>query len=111
MNLRRVFSGSFAWSYFVAIYAFIFLVGGAALSAWRFRRQPEARHRVIGNVLIAVGALLPGIGGMATRFGHTEVLYVMELIGLILIAFGYRYNVDGGLRGAPARPVTAEAAG
>ena len=81
------------FSPFINTYAFIFLAGGAALSAWRFRKDPSARHRVVGNVFIAVGALLPGIGGMATRMGHTEVLYVMELIGLLLIWTGYRYNV------------------
>ena len=42
-----------------------------------------------------MGALLPGIGGAATRMGYTEVLYVMELIGLTLIWVGYRYNVQG----------------
>jgi hypothetical protein len=35
--------------------------------------------RVIANVLIAIGAILPGIGGTATRMGYTEVLYVTEL--------------------------------
>ncbi|WP_405284459.1 hypothetical protein V3331_02605 [Gaopeijia maritima] len=49
-----------------------------------------------------MGALLPGIGGMATRMGHTEVLYVMELIGLLLIWAGYRFNVKpGAVRGGP----------
>ena len=38
---------------------------------------------------------------MATRMGHTEVLYVMELIGLILIWIGYDYNVRPRARGAP----------
>jgi hypothetical protein len=49
----------------------------------------------VGNVLIAVGALLPGIGGAFTRFGYTEVLYVTELIGLCLVYAGYRFNVGG----------------
>ena len=40
--------------------------------------------------LIAIGALLPGIGGAFTRAGYVEVLYVGELIGLILIFRGYR---------------------
>jgi len=75
---------------FLNTYAFVLLVGGAALSAWRFSRKAATRHRFIGNVLIAVGALLPGIGGAATRFGHTEVLYVTELVGLVLIYAGYR---------------------
>ena len=81
------------FSPFVNIYAAIFLIGGAALSAWRYRSDPALRHRFIGNCWIALGALLPGIGGTATRMGHTEVLYVMELIGIILIWVGYTYNV------------------
>src|SRR5438270_149349 len=36
-----------------------------------------------------VGALLPGIGGTATRFGYVEVLYITELIGLVFIYVGY----------------------
>lgn len=81
------------FSPFINTYAFIFLVGGAVVSAWRFRVSQATYHRVIGNVLIAVGALLPGIGGTATRMGHVEVLYVTELLGIILIWFGYRWNV------------------
>lgn len=81
------------FSPFINIYAAIFLIGGAALSAWRYRSDPALRHRFIGNCWIAFGALLPGIGGTATRMGHTEVLYVMELIGIILIWLGYTYNV------------------
>jgi hypothetical protein len=92
------------FSPFINLYAAIFLIGGAALSAWRFRKDSSARHRFVGNVYIAVGALLPGIGGTATRFGHTEVLYVMELIGLLLIWTGYRYNVMPGAGGAPVTP-------
>jgi hypothetical protein len=45
------------------------------------------------NVLIATGAILPGIGGTATRMGYTEVLYVTELIGLVLTWAGYRLSV------------------
>jgi len=90
------------FSPFINLYAAIFLIGGAVLSAWRFRTDPTARHRFIGNCYIALGAILPGIGGTATRFGHTEVLYVMEFLGLILIWIGYRYNVLPGTRGAPA---------
>ncbi len=89
------------FSPFINLYAATFLIGGAILSAWRFRREPAARHRFLGNVFIALGALLPGIGGTATRFGHTEVLYVTEFLGLILIWIGYRYNVMPGVRGAP----------
>lgn len=82
-----------AFSPFINTYAFCFLVGGAAVSAWRYSRSLTTRNRFIGNVLISVGALLPGIGGTFTRFGYTEVLYVTEFIGLALIFAGYRYSI------------------
>jgi hypothetical protein len=91
----------------VNTYAAIFLIGGAVYSAMRFRRIPQLRHRFIGNVLIAVGALLPGIGGTATRMGHVEVLYVTEFLGLCLIWLGYRWNVR---EPSPVRAVDAMAA-
>jgi hypothetical protein len=78
---------------FINTYAALFLIGGAFLSAWRFRSDPDKHHRYVGNVLIAVGAILPGIGGTFTRFGHVEVLYVTEFVGLLLIFSGYRLNV------------------
>jgi len=88
-----------AWSWvrlfspFVNLYAVIFLIGGAVLSALRYSVNPATRHRMWANVLIAVGAILPGIGGSATRMGYTEVLYVTELLGLVLIWSGYRISV------------------
>lgn len=82
-----------AFSPFVNTYAVVFLIGGAILSAFRYSRNPATRHRVIANVLIATGAILPGIGGTATRMGHTEVLYVTELVGLLLTWMGYRMSV------------------
>lgn len=80
-----------AFSPFINTYAFIFLAGTAAWSAWRYRAREETRGRFIGNTLIALGALLPGIGGSFTRFGHTEVLYVTEFIGISLMFLGYRF--------------------
>lgn len=79
-----------AFSPFINLYAFVFLVGGAVRSAVQFWRNQETRLRAEGNALIAVGALLPGIGGSFTRFGYTEVLYVTEFLGIILIYLGYR---------------------
>jgi hypothetical protein len=93
-----------AFSPFINTYAFIFLVGGAARSAWRYAKSAETRNRFIGNVLISVGALLPGIGGTFTRFGYTEVLYVTEFIGLAMIFAGYRIVV-----GAPSSLLTNSA--
>jgi hypothetical protein len=81
------------FSPFINTYAVVFLVGGAIVSAMRYRRSAETYHRFIGNIAIAVGGILPGIGGTFTRFGHTEVLYVTELLGLLFIYAGYRLNV------------------
>ena len=89
-----------AWSWVrlfspvVNLYAVIFLIGGAILSAFRYSGNPATRHRVYANVLIAAGAILPGIGGTATRMGYVEVLYVTELVGLILTWSGYRMSVS-----------------
>ncbi|HEX6052144.1 MAG TPA: hypothetical protein VFZ21_22915 [Gemmatimonadaceae bacterium] len=80
------------FSPFINLYAVVFLVGGAVVSALRYRRDTETYYRFLGNVYIAAGGILPGIGGAFTRFGHTEVLYVTELLGLLLIFVGYRLN-------------------
>lgn len=77
----------------INLYAVVFLIGGAIWSAWKYWRQGGASSRVRGNVLIAIGAILPGIGGSFARAGVIEVLYVTELIGLLLIWAGYRVIV------------------
>ncbi len=91
----RLTGGVLAWSKvrlitpFVNIYAFIFLVGGAFYSAYKYSKEAIYRNRFLGNLFIAFGGLLPGIGGSFTKFGYTEVLYVTELMGIVLIYFGY----------------------
>jgi hypothetical protein len=72
------------------LYALVLLVGGAVWSAWKYWKVGNASSRVLGNIYIAVGALLPGIGGSFARAGAVEVLYVTELIGLLLIWAGFR---------------------
>ena len=99
------------FSPFINTYAFVFLVGLAIRSAWHFARKRETWHRVVGNVYIAVGGLLPGIGGTFTRFGHVEVLYVTEFVGLALIFVGYRYSVAGRLLPEQAGPIGLAATG
>lgn len=75
---------------FINTWSLVFLVGGAVVSATRFQKDARFKGRFIGNVLIAVGGLLPGIGGAMTRAGVVEALYITELMGLILIYMGYR---------------------
>jgi len=70
-------------------YAAVFLIGGAVYSAVRFARQTGAGNRALGNSLIAMGAMLPGVGGGMAKAGHVEALYVGEFVGLILIWAGY----------------------
>lgn len=74
----------------VNIYAFIFLVGGAIYSARLYYKTVIDKTKFWGNVLIAVGGLLPGIGGTASKFGHVQVLYVTEFLGICLIHAGYQ---------------------
>lgn len=76
------------FSPFINTYAFIFLVGGAVYSAMHYFRN-KALIKFKGNIFIAIGGLLPGIGGAATRAGHVNVLFVTEFIGLVLIFIGY----------------------
>ena len=76
---------------FIALYLairYIFLFGVGVYSAIRYGKR-SGGPRFLGNTLIAVGALLPAIGGISTRFGHVEILYITEFIGLSFIYFGY----------------------
>jgi hypothetical protein len=72
-------------------YSFLFLVGGAAYSAIRYIRIPagDGANRAVGNALIALGAMLPGIGGSMAKAGVVEALYVGEFVGLLFILAGY----------------------
>jgi len=70
-------------------YGLITLVGGALWSAWLFLRKRVLPNRVIGNVLIAVGALSKGLASTLTRFGVGEFLYVRELVAAVLMYGGF----------------------
>lgn len=74
----------------INIYALIFLVGGAAFSAYRYYSKGIKEAPYKGNIFIAIGGLLPGIGGSFTRLGYVEVLYVTEFLGLACIYYGYK---------------------
>ncbi len=74
---------------FFNLYGTITLVGGAAYSAYIFWRKRVLLHRVIGNILIAAGALLPAFGGTFSRFGIGGALYIGELLGAVLMFAGF----------------------
>jgi hypothetical protein len=74
---------------FFNLYGTVTLVGGAAWSAWVFWRKRILLHRTIGNILIAVGAMLPAFGGTFSRFGLPGALYLGELLGAVLMFLGF----------------------
>ena len=74
---------------FFNLYGTLTLVGGAAYSAFIFWRKRVLLHRALGNLLIAVGALMPAFGGLFSRLQIPGALYLGEFIGIILIFLGY----------------------
>ncbi len=71
------------------IYGTLTLVGGALYSAFLFWRKKILANRMFGNILIAAGALSPAMGGTFLRVGLTDLLYLSELIGAILMFIGF----------------------
>jgi hypothetical protein len=68
----------------------IALVGGAVYSAWIFWRKRILAHRVIANILIAVGALLPAAGGIhISGNGGLNLFFILELAGVIIMFIGF----------------------
>jgi len=88
---------------FFNIYGLITLVGMAIWSAWLFLRKQVLPNRVLGNILIAAGALSIGLASTLTRLGVGAYLYLGELIAALLMYAGFV------MAGAPAPQ--AEASG
>ncbi|USN99022.1 MAG: hypothetical protein H6810_12880 [Phycisphaeraceae bacterium] len=78
---------------FINGYAALFLIGGAFYSSFHFVRSGGQRNRAIGTALIAVGGILPGVGGSMAKAGIVEALYVGEFLGIILIWIGYEFCI------------------
>ena len=74
---------------FFNLYGTVALVGGAAWSAWLYWRKRILLHRTVGNILIAVGAILPAFGGTFSRMGLSGALYLGELLGAVLLFIGF----------------------
>jgi hypothetical protein len=71
------------------IYGTIALVGGALYSAYLFLRKQVLINRVIGNILIAAGAMFPAMAGSFVGAGLVDMLYLSELLGVILMYIGF----------------------
>ena len=74
---------------FLNLYGTIALVGGAIYSAYLFWRKSILLNRVIGNILIAAGAMLPALGGTWVLAGLVDWLYLSEFVGVILMYVGF----------------------
>lgn len=71
------------------LYGTLTLVGGALYSSFMFWRKRVLLHRAVGNVFIAVGAILPAFGGTFSRFGIPGALYISELLGAAILFYGF----------------------
>lgn len=74
---------------FFNIYGLLTLVGGAIWSAYLFWRKRVLPNRVLGNVLIAAGALLISLASTLTRLGYGQFLYLGELLAALIMFSGF----------------------
>ncbi|PPD58998.1 hypothetical protein [Dehalogenimonas etheniformans] len=82
--------GIVALTVILNIFGTLALVGGALYSAWFFWRNRTMKHRVLSNILIAFGAILPAMGGTSMRLsGDMTLFYFMEMAGIVIIFIGF----------------------
>ena len=91
------------------LYGTVTLVGGALYSAYLFWRKEILPNRMFGNILIAIGALSPAMGGSFLKAGLVDFLYLSELAGIILMFAGFLLATAGkDFTDSTIHPVTAE---
>jgi hypothetical protein len=71
------------------IYGTIALVGGAVYSAFLFWRKKVLFNRMVGNILIATGAMMPAMAGSFLKAGLADWLYISEFLGVVLMYGGF----------------------
>lgn len=84
------------------IYGSIILAGGAVYSAYLFLRKSIMPNRMIGNVLIAVGGLIPALGGTLIKVAEalpelatfaSVFKYVGIVAGALLLFAGFELAI------------------
>lgn len=95
---------------FFNIYGTITLTGGALFSAWLFWRKRVLPNRMVGNILIAAGAMAPAFGGVLNRFGLPG-LYIGEFIGVLLMYAGFLQATAAAPQPSPAMAPAVESSG
>jgi hypothetical protein len=81
--------GIIALTIVLNLYGTLGLVGGALYSAFLFWRKRVMADRMLGNILIAAGALMPAMAGSFIKAGLADWLYVSELVGVVLMYIGF----------------------
>jgi hypothetical protein len=76
------------------IYGTIALVGGAIYSAFLFWRKHVLVQRMLGNILIAAGAMMPAVGGSFVRAGLPDFLYLSEFLGVVIMYGGFMLAIS-----------------
>lgn len=85
------------------IYGTVALVGGALYSSYLFWRKRVLANRMVGNILIAAGALMPAMGGSFIKAGLPDWLYLSEFLGAILMFAGFLRATSGQKVKEPAK--------
>lgn len=74
---------------FFNVYGLVTLVGGALYSTYLFWRKRVLPNRAIGNILIAVGALIIASASTLTRLGYGSLQVIGELLAAVLMFTGF----------------------
>lgn len=74
---------------FFNIYGTLTLVGGALYSGYLFYRKRILPNRVLGNILIAAGALAIAVAGVLNRYGLGQFQSFSQLVFAALMYAGF----------------------
>jgi len=83
--------------------ATIVIVGLAVVTI--VRSWSSLRRLAYGNVLIAVGTIIPALGGSLTALGESSALAVSLTLGIVLLAAGYRMAVSARSGAGDTEPI------
>lgn len=87
------------------IYGSIALIGGALYSVWQFWRRRQTGNLMIGNLLIAAGAMSIASASTLTRLGLGDYLFVGEFTAAVIMFAGFVVTSRRDTR--PLQPSTA----
>lgn len=86
-------------------YGTILLVGGAIYSLYFFFRKKMPAVRMWGSVSIAIGALLPAMGGVFLLLGNPDYKYLGQFFGGIFLFIGFLLGTRKQKQNIEAKPV------